>query len=467
MHSPTSHPGQSSVHDTVDQLTAIASESYKKFQLHRKKIPKTCTEEAQMLSQALKDLCIKLHGLSLRCSEIDGEPCPTWADGKEAPRLRDCRATLLRIDAAFQHHSDSESTGGDQGPLSSWEMKAIQSELILHRTYVAAAQDTRSYEALAKILYTEAIPGSCGSSHSTPEKGVSLPVRISPEQMKSEVMKPFRMDDVLQRVIRHSKPEASHQFLNSAAFTRWCSEPDSILWANSPAGSSSMALAGATIRALIQDLAPNSAVCYFFSRELGVVNKKPAQLIKAIIGHLARQDVRAYEIVERRKQEPFKLRTLEGLCSTARQAFGCFDRVSLVIEGLDAYGEELSLLLGLLSSILDGPICKLGSVDSETDVRILIVSGNNQLVSNFINAPRNRYHGSSSVVGDGPVVSAGCSVEKSPKLRPMKCYLHWGFESDSASNPGSIQLPLTDNTEQLDLDILQLSRHLESRSTEW
>ncbi|KAI0132968.1 hypothetical protein BJ170DRAFT_730988, partial [Xylariales sp. AK1849] len=307
--------------------------------------------------------------------------------------------------------------------------KASYAELVELRTWVLAAQSAGTCDALINVLHVDLSTSRGRGINDFARKKVSIPIGITADQESNEVLKPFRspvQETLLQGSLRHSDSDVNNRFLQI----------------------------------------------------LEGVATKPVHMIKAIIGQLAQQGARAYEILETSEHEPFQ-RTLEGLCDITRLMIACFNQVRLVLDGLDAF-EDLPEILGLLSHILSTPIKQRGSEAEFTTVNVMILCRDDQAISQFITTSegcfkcfhQDRLAKNAPALLDGKVTSStsGTSVE-APRETPAKALrnkcLHWQTETiDRPSNLGLSHSHAKFETDHAETSIRMLAKDIASRSAE-
>ncbi|KAH6659070.1 ankyrin repeat-containing domain protein [Truncatella angustata] len=336
------------IHAHVAELVSTANQAFRHWQKRIRLASGACAELDHSLSKILKQLCVDAHSLGLRCYELDSGA--TLSAFTETPhscakprRLQACIRALSQIS-----QETPPSFGGRQPTVLSPETRDIvYTELVEHKVWVAAAGRATTLEDVANLMCTELTD--------SPERDVQ----------------------------------------DTPLVEQWASIPGSLLWITGSLRAELAIQAAYTIRYISRRASSASAICYVFCNQTRSPDEMTLELLRVIIGQLAQQNTRVYEILKASEHNPFQ-RTFEGLCSLMSAMLHCLDHVDFVIEGLGISDTNPPRAINRLFSMILDDIFSQTTRSRITTISMLILSyespnvrGHSQYLEATINGSTN------------------------------------------------------------------------------
>jgi hypothetical protein len=131
-------------------------------------------------------------------------------------------------------------------------------------------------------------------------------------------------------------------------FRNWLNAPGLTLGITGGPGVGKTVLASCLVREALCHRTIESGVAYFYCSFWDVRTRSPVQVLGALASQLADQSNEAYECLQRyyKRLHPLeanaaaKTPTVLNLASVLQEITGCFERVSIIVDGLDGCGDR-------------------------------------------------------------------------------------------------------------------------------
>ncbi|KAM6532709.1 hypothetical protein FALCPG4_005760 [Fusarium falciforme] len=145
-------------------------------------------------------------------------------------------------------------------------------------------------------------------------------------------------------------------------FEEWYTKPGSKIWCSGIPGAGKSVLAAAIIDECLQRNAdnPRKALAYFFCTYRDEITQEPTSILSSLCSQLARQGENAFEILKEYHDELTSERQLQAatskkLIQVLRRMCSSFDRVYLIVDGLDECAQQVEDCVESLAALLPSP----------------------------------------------------------------------------------------------------------------
>ncbi|CZR48872.1 uncharacterized protein FPRO_12314 [Fusarium proliferatum ET1] len=341
------------------QLTGSVFKQLTKFCREAKDAP----SKAQDLATQARDLAGIFENLRLLASALEER------DSNPALRpqhLESCRKTLNQINSKLDK-ALSDFDGGKSArrfvrklkwPFSLQETKDLVAELSNHRANLHLALSADSMEALMKSLAKQ------DEVHSMIERRISFETRVELNKRRKEIMNFFlrvKPQDYLD-VSRGLRHEATGSWLTSdnSTFERWKNGSNSKLWLSGIPGSGKTVLCGLVIETVLEQSDDLTAICFAFCDYKNPDSCLPENIMAALAVQLGLQGEEAFDLLEEYfdmlhpdDKLPTKPR-LEDLVELVGCMSEVYERVFVIVDGLDECGDQVTPMTRSLKAIVDG-----------------------------------------------------------------------------------------------------------------
>ncbi|KAF4456693.1 hypothetical protein F53441_1249 [Fusarium austroafricanum] len=339
------------------QLTGAVFKLTTKFCREAKDAP----SKAQELATQARDLAGIFENLRLLASSLETRNSDS---SLKTEHIDSCQSTLdeinKRLDKA-QADFDSGKPGKRfsrrlKWPFSLSETKDLVADLSSHRANLTLALSADSMDSLLKSLAKQ------DEIHNLIERKLSFDTRVELNKRRKEVMNFFlrvKPQDYLD-VSRELRHEATGSWLtnDNSTFERWKNGSNSKLWLSGIPGSGKTVLCGLVIETVLQESDSETAVCYAFCDYKNPDSFSPENIIAALAVQLGLQREEAFDELEAyfdMLHPEDKLPTQPRL-DDLLDLVGCmaqeYEKVFLVVDGLDECGDEISEMTQALKSIV-------------------------------------------------------------------------------------------------------------------
>ncbi|KAJ3465016.1 hypothetical protein MRS44_005674 [Fusarium solani] len=349
-----------------------------RYSLKYVKSSKGARKEVEDVSREIGDLSLVLHRLSFvafRLAEAQS------SDATEAPSnvtlhlLYKCEELLTRLrgrldDAKSDIGSDSrfESLRGSlKWPFSSTETKEILQGLERQKQTMSHAMAADSWIRLTSLLSQQSnMISEINEVQATAKKILDIETKIVLDRKRKGVLKFFTKTNPYSEfnTNRELRQGLTGLWLTRGPeFEEWYTTRGSKIWCSGIPGAGKSVLAAAMVDECLQRNAPNpgTALAYFFCTYRDEITQEPISILSSLCSQLARQDENAFEILREYHDELTSERQLQAGPSTKklikilRRMCSSFDRVYLIVDGLDECAEQVEECVGSLAALLPSP----------------------------------------------------------------------------------------------------------------
>jgi hypothetical protein len=195
----------------------------------------------------------------------------------------------------------------------------------------------------------------------TTEKILDIQVKIVLDAKRDKVVKDFgkvnpRQEYETNRKLRHGL--TGLWLTQGVEFSDWYSTPGAKLWCSGIPGGGKSVLAASIIEECLQRNGndPDKAVAYFFCTYRELPSQDPCPILSSVCMQLALQNEEAFEILQEAHDELYNSYlhtqpTSERLAEVLQRISACFNRVYLIIDGLDECGDHTEASVMSLAQI--------------------------------------------------------------------------------------------------------------------
>ncbi|KAL9025441.1 MAG: hypothetical protein Q9196_005738 [Gyalolechia fulgens] len=304
-----------------------------------------------------------------------------------APRIHhigSCHHTLERLKAILDRDdaSSAETQCVDKfkrklhWPFSSSEVKTLLAEIERHKATLGLALNVDGVSGLLRSLSlqnatrdaVEGIKAELKQKH-------EADTRIAINDKRQSVLKSFGVIDPCKNQkmsLRLRQLGTGSWLIESQEFQNWCQTKNAKLWLYGIPGAGKTVLASTVIEEVLRGSSVNHAVAFFYCDYKDPETQKPHLILGSLIQQIAKQDEQSFEKVQTfcDRQNPeckadynydsYELRDL------ILDIVSCFDSATIVVDGLDECGSNMTDVTELLTS--------LHLADEETNMRTLFLS---------------------------------------------------------------------------------------------
>ncbi|KAM7191730.1 Ankyrin repeat-containing domain protein [Naviculisporaceae sp. PSN 640] len=321
------------------------------------KSAKHAKEEASNLAIEAQDLAGVLHRLSLRASALELEP------NADRPTLRlhhviSCRQLLLRVEKTLaKATADFDSSNSRnhlkatlKWPFSSTDTKQMLEEIARHRGTLALALTADSMDALSQCLTNQKdLQAQMAAINQGVRETREIAINIEINAQKRRVLDfflPVKPQQSLAQAQSLRHPMTGLWLIDGEDFQQWLAAPRSNLWLTGIPGAGKTVLAGAMITEALRFSSDSTGVAFFFCEYKNQQSHQALNILQTMASQLALQNRAAYSVLEEYHKE---LEPLEGLgnnlslrkmMDVLQHMASCFEKVYVIIDGLDECGDN-------------------------------------------------------------------------------------------------------------------------------
>ncbi|KAL6360885.1 hypothetical protein LRP88_05618 [Fusarium phalaenopsidis] len=339
---------------------------------------KGARKEVEEISCEVKDLSLILHNLSLVAFELE-ETQPS--DGTQPTsnvkphHLRECQQLLMRLETGLvgaQSNLDSKSCierlhGRLIWPFSSTDTKEMLGDVQRHKQTINLALAADSLSKLRLLLSRQSLMSSgVDGIKETIKKILDIETKVIVNNKRKEVLEFFTNSNPssefdTNRKLRHDL--TGLWLTEGPEFDEWYATPGSRIWCSGIPGAGKSVLAAAIIDECLQrtTVNPHSALAYFFCIYRDEKSQDPRSILSSLCSQLARQDEKAFLILEEYYHELTSERQLQSgpstkkLIKVLRMMCSSIDRVYIIVDGLDECGKQVEECVESLAALLPSP----------------------------------------------------------------------------------------------------------------
>ncbi|KIL85176.1 hypothetical protein FAVG1_11605 [Fusarium avenaceum] len=323
---------------------------------------KDAPRKAQELVSLIRDLAGMLESLRLLGTALEANNPKSFL---RPQHLQSFKEILLRISNPINEaKSDFDSGKGVkklrrrlQWPFTLPETNSLFSDLQEHRANIQLALSADSMDTLLHILDRQE------TIQKTLERKVSFDIRVQLDKKRKDIMNDFLVVNPqtyldISSELRH---EATGLWLTerTLAFESWKSDRNSRLWLSGIAGGGKTVLCGLVIETLLEESNQDTAVCYAFCDYKTPDTWSPSNIIAALIVQLGLQSEEAFEYLEEYYNDLHAEDKLPGrpkidrLVEVFKLSAEAYDKVFIIVDGLDECGTNISEMTLRLKSLVD------------------------------------------------------------------------------------------------------------------
>ncbi|KAF4458972.1 Ankyrin repeat, partial [Fusarium albosuccineum] len=332
------------------------------------KAAKNVKQDVTQLASETQDLAGVLHRLSLLASALELD---TSQKTLRLHHVISCRQMLLRVEKTLS--KATADLGSEKSihhvkralkwPFSSTETKELLDEIARHKETLTLALTADSMDVLLNCLSRQKkMEGQLDSMAADIKENLEIATNIQLNDQRQRVLDFFMVANPqhsLRQCLRLRHPHTGLWLLDGEEFQQWLAVPNTRLWLTGTPGAGKTVLAGAIISEVLDLSSSTVGVAFFFcdykdSRTHEVIN-----ILQTMASQLARQNHEAYMVLEAYYKE---IQPNEGLSSDPslwelndiiHQMVACFEKVYMVIDGIDECGETAREVARALADIVE------------------------------------------------------------------------------------------------------------------
>ncbi|KAK1834051.1 hypothetical protein QBC39DRAFT_30471 [Podospora conica] len=329
------------------------------------KSAKNAKQEALDLASEAQDLAGVLHRLSLVASAFETDPEPERQHTLRLHHVLSCRRMLLRVEKALAKASSDFDAGKARAvrravkwPFSSTEVKELLDEIGRHKATLSLALTADTMDALMRSLtLQDTNEGHLAALGCGVRETMQIVTNIQLNDQRRRVLDFFMAANPQQSLaqchsLRH--PETGLWLLEGDEFQHWVTQPNSKLWLSGIPGAGKTVLAGSVVSEVLALGSSVTGIAFFFCEYKRSETQKPINVVQTMASQLARQNNKAYELLEEYYRELHPSQgipnapSLWAMREVLRQMIACFNTVYMVIDGLDEcdeFAREVAIML--------------------------------------------------------------------------------------------------------------------------
>ncbi|KAM0262042.1 hypothetical protein ACHAPA_009508 [Fusarium lateritium] len=314
-------------------------------------------KEVRDLVDEIKDLSLLLHNLSMVEYGLASQPDPTFQANSQPPKphhLHQCQQLLRRLQTGLPNIEASSGLQKLQKrlkwPFSISDTKDMLQAIGRHKQTINIALAAQSINKLQICLSRqEESSNAIQDIKENLRRILDIETKISVDKKRRKILTTFlhvnpRVEFETNKSLRH--PMTALWLTEGTDFTDWFNNEKSRLWCSGIPGAGKSVIASAIVDECLQLIQnqPNTALGYFFCTYKDPRTVLPCNILSTLCYQLALQHEAAYQILEAYYDElhpsphlPMPLKT-SRLIEVLHKICGVFDRVYLIIDGLDECG---------------------------------------------------------------------------------------------------------------------------------
>ncbi|VUC21708.1 unnamed protein product [Clonostachys rosea] len=373
-----------SVAGSVAGLVSLADVVFRTAAKYRKEVKGSQKEVDSLLSE-VKNTSLLLHNLSLIAYDLESEAVPSLTTGPnlKLEHLNDCRNLLRRLESGligakegFELPSRLDRLQARlKWPFSASEMREMIESLRNQQRFINTSLTADSITHLIACLSQQQdTSGRVKELQATTSQILDIQTKIQLDERRNRVLEFFlkanpQSEFEMSKKLRH--PLTALWLTEGDDFHRWYNNPGARIWLNGIPGAGKSVIAGAiTTECFLQNQSnPGRAVAYFFCTNRDTRTFSASNILSCLAAQLARQDDRAYKLLETYYNELYlgdslpkqpNAKDLRGILSAMSTLF---NRVYIIIDGLDECDNEVEENIQcLLALARDGNIQKQANI---------------------------------------------------------------------------------------------------------
>ena len=272
--------------------------------------------------------------------------------------IQACKGILQEILAALNKYDSSIALRNAMWPFTTRRIEELIKDLSRHKDTITFALSADSMEAMLQLL-------GQGKAHTAEiitaiKDNTKITSRIHEDMERRKVLdyylksNPQSNYDMSCR-LRHSG--TGLWLTRLPEFQNWLSAPNSKLWLKGIPGAGKTVLAGVVIEEALNRSTESIASAFFFCDYKNEDTHNPKIILRTLIYQLAIQKEEAYAKLEQHYQSHNpqgglpKAPSTESLCGVLHHMIKLYDRVFLIVDGIDECGKHTEDVLETLTSV--------------------------------------------------------------------------------------------------------------------
>ncbi|PMD42182.1 hypothetical protein L207DRAFT_424605 [Hyaloscypha variabilis F] len=337
-------------------------------------------KEIKELVATVQSLSGLLHSLALVLAELEKD---TTESNFRLHHINSCRATLSKIQRKLNANDDSSTLDGRieralrklKWPFSQPETKQLVVEIEQHKATINVALSADGLSATLRALSRQDdLKEEFENMRAEIKTKWAMETHITLGKERRKVLAFFGKSDPTfshEASLRLRHPLTGLWVSEGAIFKTWLYTRNSKLWLSGIPGAGKTVLAASLIEEAVNESSSARAVAYFYCDYKDVEKQFPVNIMGSLAVQLARQNEEAFILlqelyktcsVEDQPPHPPRLSSLE---ETLYQMTTCFEDVSIIIDGLDECGNNVSTLVESITSLVS---------PDESNTRLLVLS---------------------------------------------------------------------------------------------
>ncbi|CAI6084048.1 unnamed protein product [Clonostachys chloroleuca] len=351
-----------SIAGSVAGLVSLADVVFRTAAKYRKEVKGSQKEVGDLLNE-VKNMSLLLHNLSLIAYDLESSTVPGQARGPnlKLEHLNDCRNLLRRLESGLTGQKEDFELPSRldrlqarlKWPFSASEMREMVESLRNQQRFINTSLTADSITQLTACLSLQQdTAGGVKDLQTTTSQILDVQTKIQLDERRDRVLEFFlranpQSEFEMSKKLRH--PLTGLWLTEGEDFHRWYNNPGARIWLNGIPGAGKSVIAGAIItECFLQNQSnPGRAVAYFYCTYRDSRTFSASNILSSVATQLARQDEKAYELLEAYYSElrvgdslP-KNPTTKGLRKILSTMSTLFNRVYIIIDGLDECDNEV------------------------------------------------------------------------------------------------------------------------------
>ncbi|CAG9990454.1 unnamed protein product [Clonostachys byssicola] len=351
-----------SVAGSVAGLVSLADMVFRTAAKYRKEVKGAQKEVGDLLNE-VKNTTLLLHNLSLIAYDLESGAAPGQSRGPnlKLEHLNDCRNILRRLDSGLTEAKEGFELPSRldrlqarlKWPFSASEMREMIDSLRNQQRFINTSLTADSItQLIACLSQQQDIAGRVKDLQATTSQILDIQTKIQLDERRNRVLEFFlkanpQSEFETSEKLRHRL--TGLWLTEGEDFHRWYNDPGTRIWLNGIPGAGKSVIAGAIITECILQNQPNPgrAVAYFYCTYRDSRTFSASNILSSVAAQLARQDEKAYELLEAYYSELHlgdslpKNPTTKGLQEVLSTMSTFFNRVYIIIDGLDECDNEV------------------------------------------------------------------------------------------------------------------------------
>ncbi|KAI0873130.1 hypothetical protein GGS24DRAFT_517948 [Hypoxylon argillaceum] len=390
-----------SISSGIAGLVALVDLVYRMTTKYVKQV-KDSSRSVKSLLTELKDFSILLHSLTLVAYDLELESgVSTGNTSSHNPNLKirlvlDCQQILHEIKRCLANIDEDMSSSSAikrvkarlKWPFSTEETNNLIENLQRHKQTINLAIAADSLEKLRTCISSqEDSTNKLDHIQTTVAEILDIQTRISLDRTTREVLRFFDRDinnaSVFDMHKSRRHPLTCLWFTQGQEFGHWRDHPGSSIWITGIPGAGKSIISSAIIAECLQSTAychgvtsGTTSLAYFFCSYSDEKTHNIVNILSSLASQIARQDKRAFKMLETYHQDLHKHSQIPAKPSPKRLAeillhmSTLFHQMYIVVDGLDECGDDVIAVAQALSKLPQDDKCLTLALLSRMDLHI-------------------------------------------------------------------------------------------------